>query len=90
MFIQGGSWDKNLKSITKTDRGYNVNGAPKPGVLKNGLIALWKIIPSDARNSVYGVFFLELSELHDLPLKFIFFFHVEFQKWEKQKCELCH
>ena len=39
---------------------YDVNGAPKTGMnglinwlmnLKNGLITLWKIIPSDARNS---------------------------------------
>ena len=28
-----------------------VNGAPKTGVLKNGLITLRKITPSDARNS---------------------------------------
>ena len=29
----------------------DINGAPKSGVLKNGLITLWKIIPSEARNS---------------------------------------
>ena len=29
----------------------DVNGVPKTGVLKNGLITLWKITPSDARNS---------------------------------------
>ena len=29
----------------------DINGAPKTGVLKNGLITLWKITPLDARDS---------------------------------------
>ena len=28
------------------------NGAPKTGILKNGLITLWKVTPSVARNSI--------------------------------------
>ena len=44
-FMQGcGAGDKWNNCIR------DANGAPKTGVLKNGLVTLWKITPSDARN----------------------------------------
>ena len=36
----------NCGTVMKDD-----SGAPKTGVLKNDLITLWKVTPSDARNS---------------------------------------
>ena len=42
---------ENYSFNFQTEHLFVVNGAPKTGVLKNGLITLWKITLSDARNS---------------------------------------
>ena len=48
--INENHFKKKIKNSDQHDNG-DVNGASKTGVLKNGLVILWKITPSDARNS---------------------------------------